>query len=204
MADTAKSAMNMTPLRLSVLRFLAERRNGYSIKGLVHELVPRGRNGDLAWTEQGAARMAGKLIAPLREAGLVKDDPSARMYERKATITDAGRARLAEHCGEAPLADKATLPSGPTSEPGQAARCAVACELGNSKPVLDEDLGMPGFGVVFGDERTCRVCGWRLYSDRAAMRSGSVDRWIPPHPAPPAASALSGPSEPAAGRGDPA
>lgn len=88
--------LNMTPLRLSVLRFLAERPSGYSAKGLVQELCPRDtRTG--AWSEQGAARMAGKLVKPLREAGVVKDEEHAPMYRRRVSITDAGLALVAAH-----------------------------------------------------------------------------------------------------------
>lgn len=86
----------MTPLRLSVLRFLAERPAGFSAKGLVHELCPRKtRSG--AWTEQGAARMAGKLVKPLREAGVLEDEQNAPMYRRMVRITDSGRALLAAY-----------------------------------------------------------------------------------------------------------
>lgn len=88
--------MNMTPLRLSILRFLAERPRGYSPKGLVQELCPR-LGCVRGWTEQGAARMAGKVTKPLREAGLIKLDPWARMCDQIATITDAGRELLAQH-----------------------------------------------------------------------------------------------------------
>lgn len=88
-------SLNMTPLRLSVLRFLSERPNGYSVKGLVKELCPRDTTG--GWTEQGAARMAGKMIKPLREAGVLRDEENAPMYRRMARITDAGLALLAEY-----------------------------------------------------------------------------------------------------------
>jgi hypothetical protein len=88
--------LNITPLRLSVLRFLAERPSGYSAKGLVQELCPRDtRTG--AWTEQGAARMAGKLVKPLREAGVLMDEQHSPIYRRKVRITDAGRSLLAEY-----------------------------------------------------------------------------------------------------------
>lgn len=89
-------SLNMTPLRLSVLRFLAERPGGYSAKGLVQELCPRDTH-TCAWTEQGAARMAGRLVKPLREAGVLKDEEHAPMYRRMVRITDAGRALLAAH-----------------------------------------------------------------------------------------------------------
>lgn len=86
--------MNLTPLRISVLRFLAGKPNGYSLKGLVHELIPRGQYG---WTEQGAARMAGKIAKPLQDAGLIKTDHWAPMYRKDAWITDAGREALRSH-----------------------------------------------------------------------------------------------------------
>ena len=91
------STLNMTPLRLSVLRFLADKPNGYNSKGLVQELIPRGSDANLGWTQQGAARMAGKLIGPLREAGLVTEDHWAPMYRRMAKLTESGRAVLVEH-----------------------------------------------------------------------------------------------------------
>lgn len=92
----AETGLNMTPLRLSVLRFLAEQEGGYSAKGLVQELCPRDtRTG--AWTEQGAARMAGSLVKPLREAGLVLDDEHAPMYRRMVRISEPGRALLSTH-----------------------------------------------------------------------------------------------------------
>ena len=90
----------MTPLRLSILRFLATKPGGYSPKGLVRDLCPRPAylSGHRAhWTEQGAARMAGKITKPLRDAGLIKLDHWARMCDQIATITDAGRELLAQH-----------------------------------------------------------------------------------------------------------
>lgn len=102
--------MNMTPLRLSILRFLADKPRGYSPKGLVHELCPRPvyLSGHRAqWTEQGAARMAGKITKPLRDAGLIKLDHWARMCDQIATITDDGRRVLAEHDAAASRAELA-------------------------------------------------------------------------------------------------
>lgn len=93
--------LTMTPLRLKVLRFLADKPNGYSVKGIVHECCPRPgyRDGTPGprWTQQGAARMSGKVCGPLEAAGLIRyPNPFAPTYDKDAAITDAGRALLAQ------------------------------------------------------------------------------------------------------------
>lgn len=101
-------SLNITPLRLSVLRLLAS--NGrYNCKSLVQVLMPRGTasNPRRTWTEQGAARMAGKLTKPLEDAGLIKTDYWARMYNKDAWITAAGLKVLEEHDAAAGRAELA-------------------------------------------------------------------------------------------------
>jgi hypothetical protein len=86
--------LNPTPLRLSILRFLADR-DWYSMNALVHELVPRHASGSgrrITWTEQGAARMSGALLAPMRTHDWIEVD----IRRRLARITDAGRDILAK------------------------------------------------------------------------------------------------------------
>lgn len=96
----SSAAMNVTPLRLAVLRFLAGKPGGYYVKGVVYECCPRppysnGSPGPL-WSAQGAARMSGKLLKPLEAAGLVRTDPFEPTYSKRAYLTDAGRVLLAE------------------------------------------------------------------------------------------------------------
>ena len=88
--------MNMTPLRLRVLRFLADKPGGFNVSRLVDECCPRERG--CRWTAQGAARMSGKLCNPLHDAGLIRwDDWRQPPCARGAILTDAGRALLAQH-----------------------------------------------------------------------------------------------------------
>ena len=54
-------------------------------------------------------------------------------------------------------------------------RCAEVCTFGPTTSVKD-----PDFGVKFGEMRTCSLCGWRLFDDWAALRAGSIERWLPP------------------------
>lgn len=89
-------SLNMTPLRLNVLKFLATKSDYFGEKSMVAELCPRtARSG--GWTEQGLARMTGKVIKPLQEAGLVQTEPFVRICSMGVKITGAGRALLDEH-----------------------------------------------------------------------------------------------------------
>jgi hypothetical protein len=93
-------SLNVTPLRLAVLQFLAAKPGGFNAKSMVAALCPRVSSGGhkLSWTEQGLARQTGKMIKPLMEHGLiVQEDWMARMCSMRVRITDAGRAVVAAH-----------------------------------------------------------------------------------------------------------
>ena len=98
----------MTPLRLKVLRFLADKPDGYNAKRMVEQLCPRisSFGTPLAWTKQGLARQTGKVIKPLKDAGFVREkDWTARMCDMNMLITPAGLALLAEHDAAASRAE---------------------------------------------------------------------------------------------------
>ena len=61
--------MNMTPLRIRVLR-IVKANPGYLISGLADVLVPR----KWGWTRQGAARWGGSFVSPLAKEGLITID----------------------------------------------------------------------------------------------------------------------------------
>ncbi len=91
--------MNITPTRLKVLRFLSDKPGGYNAKRVTQECCPREGCGGrpLHYTEQGLARMTGKVMKPLREAGLiVPADWRAPMHSLQVLLTPAGRALLVE------------------------------------------------------------------------------------------------------------
>ncbi len=95
-----RMTLNMTPLRLAVLRFLASKPAGHNAKRMVETLCPReGCTGNqLSWTEQGLARQTGSVLKPLRDVGLIVDvDRRVGMYALNVQLTAAGRALLAEH-----------------------------------------------------------------------------------------------------------
>ena len=95
-----KPALNLTATRLKVLRFLADKPNGHNAKDVVAECCPRGLcvGFPLHYTEQGLARMTGKVMKPLRDAGLVVEvDWTARMASMRVRLTEAGRELLAHH-----------------------------------------------------------------------------------------------------------
>ena len=89
--------INITPMRLAVLRYLQERTGGAHASTLVYECCPRstdvGRS--YGWSAQGAARMGGKLVAALERAGMVKRSRGDSRFEPDTfRITDAGRAAI--------------------------------------------------------------------------------------------------------------
>lgn len=97
-------SLNMTPLRLAVLSFLADKSSSFNAKRMVEALCPRvSPSGSmLSWTEQGLARQAGKVLKPLKDAGLIAEvDWRARMCSKQVFITEAGREQLAIHKAEA-------------------------------------------------------------------------------------------------------
>ena len=53
-------------------------------------------------------------------------------------------------------------------------RC-TQCSLGEQVTLRE-----PDFGVAYASYQECEVCGWALFSDWAATRSGSADSWVSP------------------------
>lgn len=81
-----KETISMTPLRLSLLRFLLSRPR-CRISSLADAIAPR-KNG---WSAQGAARWGGGYVRPLEIAGLVVVNRRVESGVGDVSITEAGR-----------------------------------------------------------------------------------------------------------------
>lgn len=90
---------NLTPMRVKLLRLLAER-GRYRVQSLAEVIAPRrpGHTGKpIPWTEQGAARWAGGYVRQLERAGLVWVDRHVAAGVGIVGLTDAGCQALAQH-----------------------------------------------------------------------------------------------------------
>lgn len=87
----------MTHTRRLTLQAIADM-PGCSVAGLPDIVCPRPRIGgaQLYWSAQGAARMGGKLVAKLENAGLVRVDRHVSAGVADAWLTAAGVKALAE------------------------------------------------------------------------------------------------------------